>query len=285
MFDALVIGGGPAGLQAALTLGRMHRTAVVVDSGSYRNGTVDHAHNFITHDGRPPADIRRLALADVAAYPSVEYRTGTVASVTETTAHFVATVDGASIEARTLILATGLKDTLPQVPGLAEAWGREVASCPFCHGHEFSGRPVGLLGSGPQVPMLTAMLAAIASEVVRIEDGELARVERVPDGLRLTLADRTRIEVAGLFVHPELSQAAPFAEQLGLAMLPSGCIRIDALGSTSNPRVFAAGDLAHVPELPAPMAAVLVAAAAGLIAAASVVRLLAAESESGRERP
>lgn len=275
MYDTLVIGGGPAGLQAALTLGRMHRTALVVDSGSYRNTTAARAHNMITHDGRPPADLRRLARADVAAYPGIEYRKATVGSVTEAEGGFTAVVDSQTVESRTLILATGLRDRLPDVPGLAEAWGREVASCPFCHGHEFAGRPVGLLGSGAHVPMLAAMLAPVASAVVQIGDGDLVGVERAPGGLRLTLRDDTRLEVAGLFVHPQQSQAAPFAEQLGLELLPSGCVRVDPLGVTSRPRVFAAGDLAHVPELPAPIASVLVAAAAGQVAAASAVRWLA----------
>lgn len=275
MYDTLVIGGGPAGLQAGLTLGRMHRTALVMDSGSYRNATAERAHNMLTHDGRPPADLRRLARDDLAAYTGIEYRQGTVESVTEAGDAFTAVVDAGTVEARTLILATGLKDTLPDVPGLAEAWGREVASCPFCHGHEFAGRPVGLLGSGAHVPMLAAMLAPVASQVVQIADGDLAGVARVPGGLWLTLGDGTRLEVAGLFVHPEQSQAAPFAGQLGLELLPSGCVRVDPLGVTSRPRVFAAGDLAHVPDLPAPIASVLVAAAAGQVAAASAVRWLA----------
>lgn len=282
MYDALVIGGGPAGLQAALTLGRMHRTTVLVDSGRYRNGKVEHAHNFLTHDGRAPGEIRRLAREDLAAYDTVELRDTTVHAVREEGDGFVAETDGGPIHARTLILATGLKDDLGSIPGLEEAWGREVAACPFCHGHELSGRVIGLAGTGPHVPMMTAMLSPIASRIEHFEDGEVTKIERTGDGVLVHRASGEPVEVAGLFVHPAFAQAAPFAEQLGLDLLPSGCIRVDVLGQTSHPRVFAAGDLAHVEELPMPMASVLGAAAAGLTAGASVVRTLAlAESAQG----
>lgn len=275
MYDALVIGGGPAGLQAALTLGRMHRSVLLVDSGRYRNGTVEHAHNFMTHDGRAPEEIRRLAREDLAAYDTVELREATVHSVREEGDAFVAETDGGVVEARHVVLATGMRDVLPDIPGLEEAWGREAAACPFCHGHELAGRTIGLLGDGPHVPMQTAMLAPIAGRIVHLHDGEVTKLERTEGGLLVHRADADPIELAGLFLHPPFVQAAPFAEQLGLELLPSGGIRIDALGQTSHPRVFAAGDLAHVEQLPMPMASVLLAAAAGLAAGSSVVRSLA----------
>ncbi|MFS0886260.1 NAD(P)/FAD-dependent oxidoreductase [Aeromicrobium sp. 179-A 4D2 NHS] len=278
MHDALIIGGGPAGLQAALTLGRMHRTAVLVDSGRYRNSTVEHAHNFLTHDGRAPEEIRRLAREDIAAYDTVELREATVAEVREEGEGFVAETDAGPIRAKTLVLATGLVDDLPDVPGLAEAWGREVAACPFCHGHELAGRTIALLGDGPHVPMQTAMLAPIGSEIVHLGLDEVTKVERTEDGVLLHRADGEPVAAAGVFTHPAFRQAAPFPEQLGLAMLPSGCVRIDALGQTSHPRVFAGGDLAHVEQLPMPMASLLLAAAAGQAAAASLVRFLAGEA-------
>lgn len=278
MYDALVIGGGPAGLQAALSLGRMHRTVALVDSGRYRNGTVEHAHNFLTHDGRAPEEIRRLAREDLAEYDTVELRETTVHSVREEGDGFVAETDGGPIEARTVVLATGLRDDLADIPGLEETWGKEVAACPFCHGHELAGRVIGLVGDGPHVPMMIQMLSPIGSEVVHFADGEVTKVERTGDGVLVHRAAADPVAVAGLFLHPSFAQSAPFAEQLGLEMLPSGCVRIDVLGQTSRPRVFAAGDLAHVEQLPMPMASVLLAAAAGLVAGSSVVRFLAAEA-------
>ncbi len=282
-YDALVIGGGPAGLQAALTLGRMHRTVLLVDSGRYRNGTVAHSHNFVTHDGRAPDELRQLAHEDLARYSTVDLREATVESVDETEDGFVARTSDGTVEARTLILATGMTDELPDVPGLAEAWGREVANCPFCHGHEFADRPIGLVGEGPSIAELEAMLAPIGSEVITFGHHDLVKVERIEDGLLVRRRAGAAVELAGLFLHPSTAQAAPFAEQLGLDMLPSGCVRVDALGRTSRPRVFAAGDLAHVEELPVPMPSILGAAAAGQAASASAVRFLAnpdAEVES-----
>ncbi|MBC9225620.1 FAD-binding protein [Aeromicrobium sp. 636] len=283
MFDALVIGGGPAGLQAALTLGRMRRSVVLIDSGRYRNGAVEYAHNFVTHDGRAPDELRRLAREDLAKYTTVELREGTVATLRETDDGLVAESDAGSIEARTVVLATGMSDELPDVPGLAEAWGAEVASCPFCHGHEYADRPIGILGDGPHVDQLAAMLAPIGSEVITFGHDDLAKVEQTEKGLLAHRTDGDAVELAGLFLHPSTSQAAPFADQLGLDILPSGCVRVDVLNRTSHPRVFAAGDLAHVEELPVPMPSILAAAAAGQAAGASAVRYLAdpgAETES-----
>jgi len=275
MYDALVIGGGPAGLQAALTLGRMHRSVLLVDSGHYRNGSVAHSHNFVTHDGRSPEELRRLGREDLERYPNVEMREATVESVRDTGDGFVAETDGDTVEARTLVLATGMTDELPDVPGLAEAWGSEVANCPFCHGHEFADRPIGLLGEGPSIGELQALLAPIGSEVVTFGHDDLVKVERTEGGLLAHRRDGEPVELAGLFLHPSTAQAAPFAEQLGLDILPSGCVRVDALNRTSHPRVFAAGDLAHVEELPVPMPSILSAAAAGQAAGSSAVRFLA----------
>lgn len=275
MYDALVIGGGPAGLQAALTLGRMHRSVLLVDSGQYRNGSVAHAHNLVTHDGRSPDELRRLAREDLAHYPTVEMREATVESVKEADEGFAAQVGDDTVHARTLVLATGMTDELPDVPGLAEAWGAEVANCPFCHGHEFADRPIGLLGDGPSIGELEAMLTPIGSEVITFSHDDLTKVERTERGLLAHRAGGDPVELAGLFLHPSTAQAAPFAEDLGLDILPSGCVRVDALNRTSHPRVFAAGDLAHVEELPVPMPSILAALAAGQAAGASAVRFLA----------
>ncbi|MCD9153440.1 NAD(P)/FAD-dependent oxidoreductase [Aeromicrobium duanguangcaii] len=285
MYDALVIGGGPAGLQAALTLGRMHRTVLLIDSGQYRNDPVAHAHNFVTHDGRAPAELRRLAREDLEHYATVEMREGTVERVRETGDGFVAETDGEPVEARTLVLATGMRDELPDVPGLADAWGAEVANCPFCHGHEFADRPIGLLGDGPSIGELESMLAPIGSEVITFGRDDLTKVERTDDGLLAHRPDGDPVELAGLFLHPSTSQAAPFAEDLGLDILSSGCVRVDALCRTSHPRVFAAGDLAHVEELPVPMPSILAALAAGQAAGASAVRFLANPKSENEGNP
>ena len=280
MYDTIVIGGGPAGLQAALTLGRMHRRTLLIDSGDYRNGTVEHAQNLLTHDGRAPGELRALGRADLAAYDSVEVRDDAVRTIAPDAAGFRVHVDGETLHTSTLLLATGLRDELPPIPGLAERWGREVAHCPFCHGHELSGERIAILGSGEHAAMQAAMLGRIASEVVVLDTDAVRGVEPADPGLRLRLSDGSALLVGGVFVAPVSTQRSTFAAQLGLRTLPSGCVEIDAMGQTSVPGVFAAGDMAHQAALPGPMASLAAAMSAGQLAAVGCVRLLLARDQA-----
>lgn len=292
--DTIIIGGGPAGLQAALTLGRMRQDVLLVDSGEYRNGAVEHSHNLITHDGRSPEELRDLARKDLAAYPTVELRTGKVETVAADGADFVAVVDGETVRARTVVLATGLRDLLPDVPGLQEIWGVEAAQCPFCHGFEVADQPIAVLGTNGHIGMYASMLGLVSRDLVLLSNGDdvdeintgivtglggrvisapVLGVERVGGGARIALEGAGPVEVAGVFVASvTFEQSAPFAEQLGLALLPSGAIEIDVMGSTSVPGVYAAGDLAHVAALPMPMPSLATSISAGLVAGSSCVR-------------
>jgi thioredoxin reductase len=291
MFDTLIIGGGPAGLQAALTLGRMHRSVLLIDSGDYRNATGRHAHNFLTNDGRDPAELRRIARTELAAYETVEVRPGTVVSVAPDGGGFVAQTDAGTIDARTVVLATGLRDELPDIPGLADLWGDRVAHCPFCHGHEFAGGRIAVLNDGPHAAMQAAMLRPLASEVLTLSPSLVtcARTERssltgpqsddlsVLAQVVLQLRDGTEERVSGVFVAPVSSQRAPFAADLGLRMQESGAVWIDALGRTSLDGVYAAGDLAHTDAFPGPLASLAAATAAGQLAAVAIVQRFVAE--------
>lgn len=289
--SVVVVGGGPAGLQAALTLGRVHRDVLLLDAGEGRNAPATSMHNLLTRDGTPPAEFRRLAHADLAAYPTVEVRSARASAVTEVsdpqpggTRFRVELEDGAPVSARRLILATGVRDELPGVPGLSALWGDLVAHCPFCHGHEFAGRKVAVLGAGP-AGHLPALLAPVASEIVVLTNGEtlstpldmpvvqdpVAELRRHGDGVRVELSSGESLDVAGVFVGTALKQSAPFADQLGLELNPSGCVRVDQFGRTSSLGVYAVGDMAHVPALPMPMATVAQALAAGALAGGTVV--------------
>jgi thioredoxin reductase len=270
-YDAVVIGGGSAGLQAALTLGRVHRRTLLLDAGHYRNDPAHHMHNFLGHDGTPPSELRAAARADLAGYDTVTGRTAAVASVGVDGEGFRVVVGDEEVTTRGLVLATGVRDTLPDVPGLAELWGDVVAHCPFCHGHELAGKRVAVLGDPGHVG---GLMGPVASSVEGVDPERVARLERAGDGLRVVLTDGTSEEYGGLFVATTLRQSAPFAEQLGLAMLPSGCVQVDAMGRTSVPGVHAAGDMAHVPDLAMPMASVLTAAASGLVAGAAMAAYL-----------
>ena len=273
LYDAIVIGGGPAGLQAALTIGRMHRQVLLLDSGEYRNATVSHAHNLVTNDGRDPAELRAIARAELAAYPTVEVRTAAVETVSGALGDFRVTLDDGTIEqSRRLLLATGMRDELPAVPGLREHWGRTVAQCPFCHGHEFAGRRVAILVDGEHGEMIGRMLQPVVASALIVPPAQVARVAERGDGLDLTLADGTTEHVAGIFTAATAHQRAPFAEQLGCGILPGGGVEIDALGRTTVPGVYAAGDMAHTSAVPGPLVSLAAALAAGQRAAASVVR-------------
>jgi len=296
MYDAIVIGAGPAGLQAALTLGRMHRSVLLLDSGEYRNGTVLHMHNVVANDGTPPAEFRATARAQLAEYAGVDVRDVAAESAEGSDGDFtVRLADGSTARARRLVLATGLADDLPDVPGLASLWGTKAFSCPFCDGHEHAGRPIAIVGDAVRAQHLAGLLGRIASSItafpleapyadddraalegagVRVSPSPVRAVAAAGDDVTVS-SDEGETAVAGVFVASgALRQRAPFAEQLGLRMLPSGAVEIDDFGRTSLAGVSAAGDLAHRAAMPGPMASVIAAAAAGQLAAAGVVQSL-----------
>ena len=159
--DIAVIGGGPAGLQAALTIGRVHRRVSLFDDGRYRNATVAHMHNVVTHDGTPPAQFRANGRAELAAYGTVQVREERVerVAVRHGGGFTLTTADGSELSAAAVVLATGLRDELPAVEGLDALWGDLVAACPFCHGHEAAGRRVGILGAAAAPPPVAASSA------------------------------------------------------------------------------------------------------------------------------
>lgn len=273
-YDALVIGGGPAGLQAALTLARVHRTVVLLDDNRPRNAAASHMHNFITHDGTPPSVFREQGRRDLAAYDTATLVDGSVRQVerSDDGDGFVAvTAEGQELRARRVVLATGVRDELPGIDGLEELWGTLVHHCPFCHGHELAGGRVGLLAS-PHAAHLRGIITPFAEEVVVLED--IVGVKELDGRMEVRLADGSTTDLDGLFVATQLIPAAPHADQLGLARLESGAVEVDLLGRTSDPAVFAAGDLAHHRDLPMPSGSVLAAAAAGQVAGSACLASL-----------
>ena len=291
--DVVVIGGGPAGLQAALTVARVHRDVLLLDAGEGRNAPASHMHNLVTRDGTPPSEFRRMAVEEIASYPTAEVRQARVRRVGpvpeeredgDGTAYLVELEDGSRVAARRLILATGVRDELPEVPGLPELWGELAVQCPFCHGHEFAGQRVAVLGAD-QAAHVAGIMRPVAEEVVVLTHGEeldapvggTVRTERVRgmerhgDGVRVHLDGGEPVDVAGVFVGTTMVQAAPFAEQLGIECNPSTCVRVDEHARTSLPGVYAAGDMAHLAALPTPVPTVAQALASGAIAGGSAV--------------
>ncbi|MGW0484238.1 NAD(P)/FAD-dependent oxidoreductase [Nonomuraea sp. NPDC003214] len=292
MFDVVIVGGGPAGMSAALALGRVHRSALLLDAGEGRNAAAPNVHNFLTRDGTPPGELRKLGREELAAYPSVRARTGTVAEVgaRDGEGFRLELSGGDTVEGRRLLLATGLADELPGPPGVRELWGRSAFHCPYCHGYECTGRRVAVLGADPSRVRLALQLSRFAAGVVLCADGrpldpraratleghgvgvrEEAVTRLEGDGGRLeriTFASGPPVERDAVFVVNVPRQRSGLAARLGCAAFADGCVEVNEFGQTSVPGVYAAGDMARRAGVPVPMAAVIAAAASGTVAAA-----------------
>jgi thioredoxin reductase len=271
MLDAIIIGGGFAGLSAAMQLARARRRILVADAGLPRNRFADASHGFFGQDGRAPARIAQEATCQVAAYPTVEIARGEALEAQALPGGFAVTVAGARrVTARRLVLATGVIDILPEIPGLKERWGSSVLHCPYCHGYEHRDRPLGVLAGHPMSAHQAAMipdwgpttlftqgLFAPDDEQRALLDARGVVIEPIPvvallggtanlEGVRL--ADGRVVAMEGLFVAPAQRMASPLAEQLGCAFDdgPMGpIIRTDAWKATTVPGVYAAGDAAR----------------------------------------
>ena len=301
-YDVVVIGGGAAGLSAALVLGRARRSVLVVDAGEPRNGPAHEVHGLLGRDGVPPGELLATGREEVARYGG-ELRTGEVTAATRDPQGFaVALADGATVRARRLVLATGLVDELPEVEGLRARWGRDVVHCPYCHGWEVRDQRLGVLASGPMwahqvllfrqwtadVTLLTNATAEptaeqaeqLAARGVRVVDGEVAAVEVTDDVLRgVRLRDGERVPLDALVVGPRMQIRTPLIDELGLTAVdhPSGMgqhVATDATGRTDVPGIWAAG---NVTDLAAQVGA---AAAQGAWAAAQINADLLAEQDA-----
>jgi thioredoxin reductase len=294
MFDVIVIGGSFAGVSAALQLGRARRKVLLVDSASTRNRFALSAHGFFGHDGKPPRQLQQEGLAQLAAYSTVTIVNALALAARAADGVFEVTIGDGRIErAARLILATGIRDELPCLPGLRERWGRSVVHCPYCHGYELAPGPFGVLATSPasahqamMVPdwgpttyftqgehepdeALGAQLAARGVQVERWPVVEL--LGAAPELQAVRLADGRVLPLAGLFVAPQLRMTTPIVSQLGCAMEegPLGAVvKADEMKQTSVPGVFAAGDVSAL------FGNAVFAAAAGAMAGVAAHRSL-----------
>ncbi|MCT9820685.1 methyltransferase domain-containing protein [Microbacterium sp. W1N] len=267
-WDAVVVGGGAAGLSAAQMLGRARRRTLVIDGGAPRNRFASHMHGVLGHDGVDPAELLARGRAEAADY-GVEIETGLVTRIDDLGDRLRLTrADGTVDAARAVVLAAGAVDGLPALPGLAERWGRDVLHCPYCHGYEVAGRRLGVLATSPagihQIelvrqwsdevtaftaaaePLDDAVRARLVARGIRIVSSPAARVEVDGDTLTaLVTADGERHELDALFTAPTPRLPLDFAAALGLARSdqPGAPLVIDPAGATSHPRVWAAGNL------------------------------------------
>lgn len=267
-FEVIVIGGSYAGLSAGLQLARARRKILIIDAGLRRNRFAGHSHGFLGQDGREPGQIADEARRQLMAYPSVEWLSQSAIGVKKEESGFTVTSqDGRSFNGLRLILATGVADELPDIPGLKERWGKQVFHCPYCHGYELNGGPIGVLAASPAAIHHAMMLpdwgpttfflnqlfepdaeqlAGLAARGVMLER-EAVIAMRGETQIDVMLADGRVSTLAGLFTQPFTHMASPLAAALGCEFEkgPTGLfIKVDAMRETSVSGVFACGDAA-----------------------------------------
>jgi thioredoxin reductase len=291
-YDAVVVGGGAAGLNGALMLARARRSVVVIDGGEPRNAPASGVHGLLGREGMSPAELLERGRAEVRGYGG-EVVAGEVAGVTRAGDGFrVVLADGRATRARRLLVTTGLVDELPDVRGLRERWGRDVLHCPYCHGWEVRDRAIGVLATGPMslhqvllfrqwsddvtffthtaAPLTDEAAEQLAARGVAVVEGPVESLEVVGDRLTgVRLADGRTVPREALAVATRMVARAGFLGALGLRAVehPAGVgehLPTDALGRTDVPGVWAAGNVTD------PTAQVGAAAAAGAFAAAQI---------------
>ena len=271
--DAIIVGGGFAGLAAATYLARARRNVVVVDTRQPRNRFADASHGFLGHDGSDPQQILATARRQVAAYPTVRMIEGEADDARIEDDGFSVTLSRAeTLAARKLILAFGLRDTLPAIPGVQERWGKTVLHCPYCHGIEFSDRQLGVLYRMPMSVHQAAIVAewgpvtlylnghtlddegaaTMARHGVRVEAARVVGLQGERTALSaVVLEDGRRSAIDALYIAPESCLSSPLAARLGVTIEdgPMGpMIKTDADKMTSVRGVYAAGDIARAPH-------------------------------------
>ena len=283
-YDVAVVGGGAAGLSAALVLGRARRRVVVIDAGEPRNAPASHMHGYLSRDGLPPAELLRLGRVEAGGY-GVELIAGRVVSAEP--GFSLRLADGGTVAARRLLIAAGASDEVPQVEGARERWGQDFLHCPYCHGWEVRDEALGVLATGPGSVEHAELIRQWSSDLVffthtsglgddersrlealgiRIIDGEVRMLVVEGDRLRgVALADGSVIERTAVFIRPAMRpNAVGLIEQLGCELTDAGFVLVDEGGRTSAAGVWAAGNVAN------PRAQVITAAGEGSAAAIAI---------------
>lgn len=266
VFDVAIVGGSFAGLSAALQLARARRRVAVFDSGLRRNRFAASSHGFLAQDGRSPEAIVSDARAQLAKYPTVHWFDAAVTTACGSGGAFLLQAGASTHHARRIILATGVADELPDIPGLAERWGRTVFHCPYCHGYELQQGRIAVIATGPaslhQAQLLTEWgsvtlflngALSLSEDEARTLIARSVKVETTPvtdivDDARVVLADGRGESFAGVFTASRTAPATALGAQLGCEHeegLQGPFVRTDAMKATSVPGVFACGDTAR----------------------------------------
>jgi thioredoxin reductase len=305
-YDVVVVGGGAAGLSGAVALARSRRSVLVIDAGDPRNAPAAQVHSFLTRDGTPPAEIYAAGRSEVTRYGG-RVETGRVTALRRDGERFEVRIgNDRTVTARRLLVATGLRDELPGVPGLAARWGIDVLHCPYCHGWEVRDKRIGVLATGPTATHQALLFRQLSPHVtllqhigpapdgepreqldargIAVTEGEVEEIESDANGLTgVRLANGRRVSLDAVVVAPRMTARAELLAPLGLepAEVRIGehvvgtRVETDATGATAVPGVWVAGNVADV------QSHVIMAAASGLAAGAAInLDLVGAEARS-----
>ncbi len=265
-FEVVVIGGSYSGLAAGLALARAMRTVLIIDSNKPCNRQTPHSHNFLTQDGKTPAEISALAKQQVLGYSTVEFLTAEVIGAKKSEDGFiVTTAAGASFKAKKLIFATGISDSMASIDGFAECWGISVLHCPYCHGYEVRDKKTGILGNGQDAFELailishwtrdltiftngTSTLAAeqsswLSNKNIRIEESELSKLQHDGGYLQeILFKDGSSTAISALYARRPFKQHCPLPELLGCELTERGYLKVEPSQKTTIEGVYACGD-------------------------------------------
>lgn len=282
-YDVIIVGGGAAGLTAALVLLRARRSVAVIDSGAPRNAPAAHMHGYLSREGMAPSALLSRGRAEITDYGA----TLVDGEVVDIAPGFTARLsDGTTLTARSILISTGLSDEAPHVPGVSERWGRDVLHCPYCHGYEVRDQPLGVLGGTPDAVAHALLLRQWSDDVVHFPHtdtltadqeevlaargvttipGAVARLIVEVDRLRgVELVNGTVVPRSAVFVRPKLVPNGGLLISLGCEMDERGWVRHDPAGRTSRAGVYVAGNAAD------PRAQVITAAGQGSAAAIAI---------------
>jgi thioredoxin reductase len=268
--DCVIIGGGVAGLSAALVLGRARRWTLLLDRGGQSNRVAAHVGGLLGQEGRPPEELYSLARDQLALYDTVAIRDSeAVDARAEGDGFVVVLAGGDEIPTRAIVLAIGMEYEVPDLPGFRERWGGAVFHCPFCHGWEVRDRPLVVCGDGAMAERQAALLRGWSSDVTVVRPGEVAGLRGEAGTVRAVVRhDGSEVACEAVLIHAPLRRRGRLPERLGLTLTEEGLVAVDALARTSVPGVYAAGDVAVAPQQAA------VALGSGHLAGVSATREL-----------